>query len=99
VLAQEYHAGQRLFASFGDYDRQQFERNCAAFGLGYPFGSTHLNVKSLAAVAYGWSREVGMSEALKRAGLPLEGTHHRGGDDAWNIAGLLCQVLRRIRGR
>jgi inhibitor of KinA sporulation pathway (predicted exonuclease) len=48
---------------------------------------------------------VGMSEALQRAGLPLEGTHHRGGDEAWNpvlsevegIAGLLCQLLRRIR--
>lgn len=99
VLAQEYQSGQRLFASFGDYDRQQFERNCAAFGLAYPFGPTHLNVKSLAAVAYGWSREVGMSEALKRAGLPLEGTHHRGGDDAWNIAGLLCHLLRSMRGR
>ena len=29
-----------------------------------------------------------MSEALKRMGLPLEGTHHRGGDDAWNIAAI-----------
>jgi len=80
VLADEYKARERLFASFGDYDRQQFERNCAAFGLAYPFGPTHLNVKNLAAVAYGWSREVGMresalyvSEALERAGLPLEG--------------------------
>jgi len=99
VLAQEYQSGQRLFASFGDYDRQQFERNCSAFGIPYPFGPTHLNVKNLAAIAYGWSREVGMSEALKRAGLPLEGTHHRGGDDAWNIAGLLSHLLRSIRGR
>jgi inhibitor of KinA sporulation pathway (predicted exonuclease) len=38
-----------------------------------------------------------MSEALRRVGLPLEGTHHRGGEDAWNIAGLLCHLLRRIR--
>ena len=97
VLTQEYQSGQRLFASFGNYDRQQFERNSAAFGLAYPFGPTHFNVKNLVAVAYGWSREVGMSEALKRAGLPLEGTHHRGGDDAWNIAGLLCHLLRRTR--
>lgn len=97
VLVQEYQSGQRPFASFGDYDRQQFERNCAVFGIPYPFGPTHLNVKNLAAVSYGWSREVGMSEALRRLGLPLEGTHHRGGDDAWNIAGLLCHLLQRIR--
>jgi len=85
VLADEYKSRERLLASFGDYDRQQFERNCTAFGVPYPFGPTHLNVKNLAAVAYGWSREVGMSEALKRAGQSLEGTHHRGSDDAWNL--------------
>lgn len=98
MLADDYKAGQRLFASFGDYDRQQFERNTADFGLRYPFGPTHLNIKNLAAVAYDWSREVGMSEALKRAGLLAEGIHHRGGDDAWNIAALLCHLLRRMRG-
>ena len=94
----EYRSRERLWSSFGDYDRQQFERNCATFGIAYPFGPAHLNVKTLAAAAFGWSREAGMSEALKRVGLPLEGIHHRGGDDAWNIAGLLCHLLRRIRG-
>ena len=97
VLVHEYQAPARLWASYGDYDRKQFERNCARrsgeFGIPYPFGPTHLNVKTLAAVVYGWSREVGMSEALKRMGLPLEGTHHRGGDDAWNIAAILSRVL------
>lgn len=97
-LDQQHKSRQRLLASYGDYDRVQFERNCAAFGIAYPFGQTHLNVKNLAAVSYGWSREVGMGEALLRVGLPLEGTHHRGGDDAWNIAGLLCHLLWRIRG-
>ena len=38
-----------------------------------------------------------MSEALKRMGLPLEGIHHRGGDDAWNIAAILSRVLRSSR--
>jgi inhibitor of KinA sporulation pathway (predicted exonuclease) len=97
ALVREYQAPARLWASYGDYDRKQFERNCAEFGIPYPFGPTHLNVKTLAAVVYGWSREVGMSEALKRMGLPLEGTHHRGGDDAWNIAAILSRVLRSSR--
>ena len=78
-------------------DRKQFERNCSEFGIPYRFGPTHFNVKTLAAVAYGWSREVGMSEALKRVGLPLKGTHHRGGDDAWKIAAILSRVLRSGR--
>jgi inhibitor of KinA sporulation pathway (predicted exonuclease) len=67
-------------------------------GIPYPFGPTHLNVKSLLAVARAWPREVGMSEALKREGLPLEGTHHRGVDEAWNIAAILGRLLRASRG-
>jgi hypothetical protein len=40
-----------------------------------------------------------MSEALALLNLPLEGVHHRGGDDAWNIAGILSElVLRRRAG-
>jgi len=40
-----------------------------------------------------------MAQALEMLGLPLEGTHHRGGDDAWNIARLLAELLRRGGGR
>ncbi len=97
TLITAYKSRERVFASFGDYDRQLFESNCAAYGIAYPFGATHLNVKNLAAIVYGWSREAGMPAMLKRAGLPLEGVHHRGGDDAWNIAGLLCHFLRPLR--
>ena len=97
LLAHEYQAPARLWASYGDYDRKQFERNYREYGIAYPFGPTHLNVKTLAAVACGWSEEVGMSEALKPMGLTLEGTHHRGDADAWNIAAILSRVLRSCR--
>ncbi|MEO6890688.1 MAG: hypothetical protein ABI456_14880 [Ktedonobacteraceae bacterium] len=39
-----------------------------------------------------------MAEALQLLQLPLEGVHHRGGDDAWNIAAILAAILRRARG-
>ena len=34
-------------------------------------------------------KEVGMARALQMVGLPLDGAHHRGLDDARNIAKLL----------
>ena len=34
-----------------------------------------------------------MARALEMLALPLEGTHHRGADDAWNIAGILARLL------
>lgn len=98
VLKNEYDSKNRLWASWGDYDRRQFERVCKDRKVGYPFGPSHLNVKSLFAVAFGNSRECGLDEACRQLGLSMEGTHHRGHDDAWNIAGILCELLKATRG-
>ncbi len=97
ILKDTYLTRDRVWASYGDYDRRQFERQCQARAVAYPFGPGHLNVKSLFALAHALPREVGMSEALALLGLPLEGVHHRGGDDAWNIAGVLSELLLRTR--
>jgi inhibitor of KinA sporulation pathway (predicted exonuclease) len=45
----------------------------------------------------GLRTELGIDAACTRLGLTLEGAHHRGGDDAWNIAQLLCLLLKRLR--
>jgi len=97
ILKKEFFSQERLWASWGDYDRRQFERVCKEQGVGYPFGISHLNVKTLFAVGLGSERELGLDEAYARLGLPLEGTHHRGADDAWNIAGVLCRLLKTNR--
>ena len=97
ILQQEFHSKDRLWASWGDYDRRQFERVCREHGVAYPFGPTHLNVKTLFATAIGDDREMGLDDAYNRLGWPMEGTHHRGGDDAWNIAAVLCLLLKEMR--
>jgi len=97
ILRREYRAKERLWASYGDYDRRQFERNCQAHGVPYPFGFGHINVKSLFAVVHALPREVELSRALEMMGFPLEGTYHRGDDDAWNIARILGDLLLRAR--
>lgn len=97
VLAEEYGAGDRPWASWGEYDRRQFARQCRAEGVEYPFGSaaghSHTNAKAVFAQARGLPRMCGMAQALQIAGLPLEGRHHRGEDDAWNIAALVLGLL------
>jgi inhibitor of KinA sporulation pathway (predicted exonuclease) len=52
-------------------------------------------VKSLFAIMHALPFEIGMAHALEHCGLPLDGRHHRGADDAWNIALLLSQMLLR----
>ncbi len=98
-LRERYDCQERLWASWGDYDRRQFERVCEALGVRYPFGPTHLNIKTLFSVSLGLDKELGIDAAFARLGWTMEGTHHRGHDDAWNIAALFCWLLGRIRSR
>jgi inhibitor of KinA sporulation pathway (predicted exonuclease) len=97
TLRDEYQSDKRLWASFGDYDRKQFMRDCRAHGVEYPFGAGHLNVKSLFAAVNNLPREVSLDRAMRMMGWPLIGTLHRGGDDAWNIARLLGHLLLSAR--
>lgn len=97
ILEDEYLSSQRLWASFGDYDRRQFEKQCRDQGIRYPFGPSHLNAKTLFAVARALPSEVGLPQAMALLGLPLEGTHHRGHDDAWNIAAVLWETIKKMR--
>jgi inhibitor of KinA sporulation pathway (predicted exonuclease) len=94
-LAVEHRAGERPWASWGDYDRNQFTRQCRATGTRYPFGQHHTNAKVVFTEAHGLRRRPGMAGALEFAGLPLEGRHHSGEDDAWNIAALVLGLAAR----
>lgn len=80
-----------LFCSWGDYDRKQFAKDCGHHRLAYPFG-THWNVKR----AFARRRHIkpmGVGRALRFLGMQFEGTHHRGIDDARNIAQVFCHEL------
>ncbi|WP_405056396.1 exonuclease domain-containing protein [Kribbella sp. NBC_01505] len=92
LLTSQYGAAERAWMSWGDYDRKQFERQCAATGVAYPFGPMHVNAKARFSEVRGLKRRPGMARALEIAGLPLEGRHHSGADDAWNIGALVVQL-------
>ena len=89
IAAEDYR-----FASWGNYDRNQFQRNCRHFAIQYPFGPWHLNLKAAFA---DWVREkpMGMASALAHLKIPLLGTHHRGLDDARNIARIASWMLEQ----
>jgi inhibitor of KinA sporulation pathway (predicted exonuclease) len=98
LLQDKYIAHQRVWASYGEFDKNIFTKQCQYRQVSYPFSNRHLNVKTLFAVMNGLEREVGMARALALLNLPLEGTHHRGGDDAWNIARILSQLIGKGMG-
>ncbi len=84
-----------LFCSWGDYDYAQLKRDCGRVGLAFPESfENHLNLKKLFKTVH--KKRVGMTEALAMLGLPLEGTHHRGIDDARNIARIARVLFAKI---
>lgn len=82
-----------VFGSWGDYDYNQFEEDSKFHKVPFPISYPHINLKKLFSNTQGLSELYGMAEALKLAAIKLEGTHHRGIDDAKNIAKLLPFIL------
>jgi len=58
-----------------------------------PFGPRHINVKTLFAIRHRLTQGVGMDKALRRMGLELFETHHRGAEDAHNAARILYILI------
>ncbi len=94
ILRNEYFSRRRVWASYGDYDRKLFEKQCAAREIKYPFGSTHINIKNLYAIMNGLNREIGLHRALDQLKISFEGKPHRGHDDAWNAAIILSKLMQ-----
>lgn len=84
-----------VFGSWGDYDRNQFKQDSKFHNVPFPIAYPHVNLKQLFSETQGLPKRYGMAEALQLAGIELEGTHHRGIDDARNIAKLLPFILGR----
>ncbi|MDJ0736579.1 MAG: 3'-5' exonuclease [Nostocaceae cyanobacterium] len=77
-----------IFCSWGEYDKTQFMQDCNYHKIPYPFGSEHRNIKKEFSEYLGVSKKFGMAQALQHLEIELQGTHHRGIDDARNIAAI-----------
>jgi len=74
-----------ILCSWGFYDKTQFKNDCQLHNLDTRWLKNHISLKHQYADIKG-IKGVGMPAALKMEGLTMEGTHHRGIDDAKNIA-------------
>lgn len=95
MLQDEYEADEYTWASYGAYDLNMLKRQCMFRNIKYPLNHQHINVKELFAETKGLNKKVGMNGALHILDIPLEGTHHRGVDDAKNIAKILHWCLQQ----
>jgi len=74
-----------LLCSWGFYDKKQLNADCRLHQLNDSWTDRHISLKHQFADIRD-CRPCGMEKALKILNIPLDGTHHRGIDDAKNIA-------------
>ena len=85
--------------SWGAYDLNQLRADCRRHKLPFPDSfEQHINLKQAFAKMHN-IKPCGMPTALKLLNIPLEGTHHRGIDDARNIASTANCVLPQWEGQ
>ena len=81
-----------LFCSWGKYDIEQLTRDCTYHGLQLTLGQ-HCNLARMFQKHTG--RHVGHRKAMNILRLKPVGTHHRGLDDARNIAEIFKDMMQR----
>jgi len=73
-----------LLCSWGFYDKKQFKHDCYYHGIDTRWLNNHISLKHQFQDIKN-IKSCGMNKALNMLKLSLDGTHHRGIDDARNI--------------
>lgn len=95
IIENEYDLKNNNWISYGEYDYNMFIRDSKNKSLGNPFLKNHINIKSeFARLNKLRKKGVGLRKALSMCKLEFDGTHHRGVDDAKNIAKLVYKIIK-----
>jgi len=84
-----------VLCSWGFYDRKQFESDCQVHDLDDNWVKRHISLKHQYGKFKKLKRAIGMKNALINEGIELEGTHHRGIDDARNISKIFIKYFQK----
>ena len=93
LLDREYLSQHRVWTSYGNHVRRRLKKQCERMHVHYPFGASHINLKSILTIFRGWNKEPSLPETLARLNLPLTGTRHRAADRAYHCALLMSRLL------
>jgi inhibitor of KinA sporulation pathway (predicted exonuclease) len=90
----KYSAKYRIYAGYGEFDKEIIEAECKAKAIENPFRNDYLNIKTLFSLVHSQEKSLGLLKELEIVGIPFEGNNHSGADDAYNAAKLLHSILK-----
>lgn len=93
ILERTYNTRNRLWASWGAFDRKLLALQCKRREVRYPFSKNHANLKQVFQRAHG--KRLPFAMALQAYNVEQIGNAHRGDDDAFNTAHLLNVLMQQ----
>jgi inhibitor of KinA sporulation pathway (predicted exonuclease) len=97
ILLKDYDSKNRIWASWDDFDKKQFSKDCKHKNVDYPFSDNHINLKPLFSQFTNDGKQYGVKSALAYLELNFEGCPHRGVDDAYNTARIVSNMLDLLK--
>lgn len=94
ILKADYGFKNKMWASYGNYDRNKLADECERKNIERPLPPTHLNISALATLKLRANKHVGLGQACTRFGLDFEGQKHSGKDDAVMAAKVLWECIK-----
>lgn len=91
-LKEQFNSHNLPWASYGKYDYNKLRDQSKVCKVNFPFTHDHTNIKKLFSSQKN-IKPIGMAGALKICGFELQGTHHRGLDDAINISKIYWSLV------
>ena len=82
----EIYEEEYLLCSWGKFDQTQLIKDCELHDIEEDWLFDYINLKTQYSDMKKLSKPYGLKKAVKREGFEFEGTHHRGIDDAYNLA-------------
>ncbi|WP_334073548.1 MULTISPECIES: 3'-5' exonuclease [Paenibacillus] len=82
--------------SWGFYDKSQLKKDCELHRIDTEWLQKHISIKHQHGKMIGLEKGIGMQRALKMFNLPLDGTYHRGIDDAKNISKIFVRIFDQL---
>ena len=88
VFDEEY-----LLCSWGSFDKKMLIHDCKLHNMDYDWAEPHINLKQQYKEIKRIHRPRGLKKAVTSEGFEFTGTHHRGIDDAENLAKIFAKYL------
>jgi inhibitor of KinA sporulation pathway (predicted exonuclease) len=94
ILHTDYSLKNRMWASYGNYDRHKIVDECERKNIECPLPVTHINISALATLKLKANKRLGLGVACTRFGLKFEGRQHSGMGDAVMAARVLWECIK-----